>query len=54
MDEDHKLFGDEVIVNNEYVGFALKIFGCIGFLFFNFSALVSKKIINFIMTFFQI
>ncbi len=43
------LFGNEIITNNEYVNFLLKIFGCIGFVFFNFSALITRDALKFIL-----
>lgn len=43
------LFGSEVMLNNEYVGIAIKTFGCVGFLFFIFSALAARNLINFII-----
>ena len=43
------LFGSEVMLNNEYVGMAIKTFGCVGFLFFIFSALAARNLINFII-----
>ena len=45
-----QLFGIEILSNNEYLSVVLKIFGGIGFLFFNSMALSSKKVIEFIIS----
>ena len=44
------LFGVEVLLNNEYLNVYLKIFGGIGFIFFNYLALSSINILNFIIS----
>lgn len=44
-----QLFGNYVIMNNEYMNIVLKIFGSIGFIFFNFSAFITNSVINFII-----
>lgn len=44
-----KLFGNAVIMNNEYLNIALKIFGGIGFMFFNLNAIATKNVLNFII-----
>ena len=43
------VFGDNVILNNEYFGFMLKFFGGIGFIFFNAMALYSNSVLHFII-----
>ena len=44
------LFGNEVIMNNEYLNITLKIFGGIGFIFFNSIALSTPKVLQFIIS----
>jgi len=43
------LFGEKVVLNNEYLSFLLKIFGGIGFVFFNSMALSASGILKFII-----
>lgn len=43
------VFGDDVVLNNEYFGFMLKFFGGIGFIFFNVMALYSNSVLHFII-----
>ena len=43
------LFGNEAILNNDYLCVTLKIFGGIGFIFFNITALAVKNVLHFII-----
>ena len=44
------LFGEEVILNNEYLNISLKIFGVIGFIFFNAMAISVVDVLSFVIS----